>query len=162
MIEYSKKWFRFKKRPIDILSIEDAKSLHDAGELYTALIKDKDKYISFIEVNLSEGFIGVSWLDDKLREKLAYSFQKSDNSSRLFLSTAMYWEYMNESNDFIRSSRYTFDINGKVFVEVVNTDEQIKESFETHSDISCNWEDTPSFGEYKNLLKRERKIKKNQ
>ena len=137
--------------------------MHDQGDPYTALIIKEGEVHAFLEINMGLQFVGSSFLDEHLREHVTYSFQgQEEREGELFLSTATHWEYpddsdsVEDSDEFIKSMRYIFEVDGKVFMEEIDTIEEFKETSEAVFDSNKNWEAIPEFGYYEAFLKVER------
>lgn len=153
-IYYCKGWFRAKKCSLEPFTDTTAKSLHESGELYCALIGDPAAPVCFLEI--TKEFVGVGFLDKHLRENLSYSFQERE-PGRVFLSMATWREFDGESNAVAKGTTYVFQPNGDIVIQ--------EESFQPqHSlaqssrvmDVSANWDSFPRFGEYSPLIRVER------
>jgi len=146
-LEYCKKWFIAKKRPIDILTSAEAAILHDSREPYTVLVNQNNLLKCFIEV--SDNFYVVSFIDDTKRITLSYQFKIIDN--KLFLLLATHIEHQGETEKVKERTLYVFKVDGSLYIE--KTDYLTSESTSAKSkvDVKNNWEDIPAFGEYSKL-----------
>ncbi len=151
---YCKGWFRAKKRALEPYTAVQAQALHEGGELYCALIGSHTNPTCFLEVK--RGFVGVGFLDEKLREVLSYSFQEEE-PGKLFLSMATHREFEPNSDKVLKGTSYIFSLDGKLIIrrEVFSPSHKL-DSAERTTDISANWEPFPKFGSYGHLVKAER------
>lgn len=151
---YCKGWFRAKKRALESYTTAQAQALHESGELYCALIGSPTTPICFLEVK--RGFVGVGFLDEKLREVLSYSFQEGE-PSKLFLSMATHREFESNSDTVLKGTSYIFSLDGKPITRREEFSPSHKlDSAESTTDISDNWEPFPKFGSYSHLARAER------
>lgn len=153
LVIYCKSWFRAKKRPTEIWSAEKAKAAHSSRQLYTALIGSAEKPTCFLEVN--DKFVGVGFLDEKLREYLYYSFKEVD-SSRLFLSMATYREFDGNTDKVLTGTTYIFNRDGAVKVQRQRFEPHKIEVMDVSADVSGNYSPWPEFGKYDELIRVER------
>lgn len=149
---YCRSWFRAKKQPIGVMDSEKARELHNARKQYTVLIDSIDKPSNFVEIN--DDFVGVSFLDEELREYLTYQFQEIDKN-KLFLSMATHREF-NDDGHIIRGTTYYFNTNGTIKIEKEDFEKEQLDVASSQSDIHNNWENYPVFGEYSKLCIQER------
>jgi hypothetical protein len=141
-------------KPIKVLSPEEALELHHERKPYTAVIGNIERPTCFIEVN--NDFLGVSFLDRLLREKLTYQFQEIEPSV-LFLTMATYRDFEQESLKIEKGRNYTFSSDGKVRIrEEIFAPKYSCKTATTIGDIKKNYEKYPSFGDYSSLIKIER------
>ncbi|WP_436873939.1 hypothetical protein [Kosakonia sacchari] len=158
---YCKSWFRAKNKPIDIWLEKKAYKKHIAGESYTALIGSDSTPSCFIEVIKDKGWVGVSFLNDKLQEYLLYNF-KILGDDRLFLSMAIYREFAERDGEGVgilnvsHGTTYIFNEDGSTVVrEEQFHPYKLKESLTT-VDVAGNYDTFPDFGEYDSLIRKER------
>ena len=150
---YTDGWFRAKKRPGERLSDKEAKDLYERRGLHAAVIGPLDKPRAFIEFN--NDYVGVSFLDDLLREYLSYAFQEVE-PGKLFLTRATHRYFDGDSDRVRKGTSYMFKPNGDVTVINEEFPDAGKTQHETTADVSGNWERYPAFGEYDSLLREER------
>lgn len=110
---FCKSWFRAKKRPIEEWSEERARVAHERGELYTVLVGSTAEPWCFLEV--TGQFVGVSFLDQRLREALSYDFQEVE-PGLLFLTMATYRDFDDASDQVARGTSNIFTRDGSVSV----------------------------------------------
>lgn len=149
---YCRTWFRAKKQPIDLLSREEAETLHSARKQYTVLLKSAEKPDAFIEIN--NDFVGVSFLNEDLSEYLTYQFQEKAKN-KLFLSMATHREF-NDNGKIVKGTTYYFKENGIVKLEKEDFLKEHLDEASSQYDSKKNWEDYPVFGDYSNLCVKER------
>jgi len=153
-LHYCKGWFRAKKRALDAYSASEALTRHRQGDPYCVLAGSVDAPICFLEVG--RGFVGVSFLDARLRENLSYDFQEVE-PGRLFLTMATWRDFVGDTDAVAKGTTYTFTPSGQVHMQ--------EESFypahcisksSQQSDVSPNWDTFPEFGSYSQLARAER------
>lgn len=147
-IAYYDGWARLRKEALGALTREEAQQRHNSRQLYTVLVGVPNAPKLFIEVR--GDYVGIGFLDRKLREYLSYAFQER-RKGKLFLTMATYREF-DEGEHVIRGTTYYFKENGTVDIE--------KQDFIKGGPISIakgkinvqsNWGDYPEFGEYAKL-----------
>jgi len=152
---YCKKWSRWEKKPIQPWDAVKAGRAHKNGKLYTVLMGEPQKPTCFLEVRLEVGFVGVSFLDDNLREYLCYNF-KNIEDGKMFLTMATHREYVGDSDDVCGATLYYFKPNGEVITEVANLLDNTTKEAKQILDVSRNWEPVPAFGSYEGITRKER------
>lgn len=152
-ILYCKKWWFHKKKPIDILNEEIARSNHLKGEDYTAVLSH-DGVISYI-IEISKADVFVNFMDDNERKYLTYVFHK-EMEDNVFLSTAYYHYYEKEKEKELLI--FSFKENGELYMEKRNLLNGEVDEKEAVVDVSCNWEKFSEFGDYSNLIVLEREL----
>lgn len=152
-IRYCKSWFSAKKRPTVLWDEAQARQAHVDRNPYTAVIGGLKRPTHVVYV--SDHFVGVDFLDEKLREALSYHFKEVE-PGRLFLSMATYRQFDGDSERVIEGTSYVFQRSGEVTVR--------KESFDPHQlqesaqrlDPAANYEVYPDFGAYDGVCAAER------
>lgn len=152
-VAYYERWHRYAKEAVGPLSIDEAKRLEAAGEPHTVIIGDPEHPRCFIEV--SEGCYGVSFLDDRKREHLMYTFEDTGDG-KLFLKEALNREFEGSTDEVARGTTYRFSADGRVQIEKAERPFKQATRTETQADVSKNWEPKPSFGEYSRLVRKDR------
>jgi hypothetical protein len=152
---YCKSWFRANKRPIELWRDETARTAHEAGSLYTALIGSKQKPSCFLEI--VKGFVGVGFLDAQQREFLSYSFQESI-PGKLFLSMATHREFDGQTDTVSSGTTYLFKADGSLTVWRERYRPHEKHVAESVVDVSTNLSAWPTFGQYDDLIRIERGV----
>lgn len=152
---YCKSWFWAKKRPTEIWSEEQAKQAHDERRTYTVLVNDLERPYAVIDVAGNTNFIGVTFLDDFLRESLSYHFKEVE-PGKLFLSMATHREFEGDKDQVKLGTSYIFNEDGKLTIRKQSFNPQNLEEANSSTDVSGNYERYPEFGEYDHLLKIDR------
>lgn len=150
---YAKSWFRAKKQATVLWSADQAHAAHEAGAPYTVLVESPDRPYAFIE--LAPTFVGVSFLDDRLRETLTYQFQLAEPGS-LFLSMATHREFDGESDRVLSGTSYMFERDGTVRIRREHFGPHRLETATSTTDVTENFAAAPEFGDYHELLRVER------
>jgi hypothetical protein len=158
-IEYCWQWNRTLKCPVRPKSEEEARKMHVNREAYTAILKEDGKPYAIAECVTNEAnhiwAVKVELLDDYLRCYVAYQFL-GECGGKVFLRMAADQEFDGEKDDVSKTSLYHFREDGKVIVEDIDYTNKTKSSFETTADLSGNWEDYPTFGNYDAVTRVER------
>lgn len=153
-IFFCKSWFRAKKRPTEIWSMEQAKLAHEAGQTYTVLVDSPERPFCFLEV--TKGFVGVCFLDKQLRENLNYQFKEVE-PGKLFLAMATYREFDGDDERVVSGTSYIFGNNGDVNIKRETfLPEHCLETSISRAEVSSNYAEFPAFGEYDSLIQIER------
>jgi hypothetical protein len=152
---YCKSWFLAKKRPTEIWSEEQARRAHDERRPYTVLVNDLERPYAVIDVAGDTGFVGVTFLDDLLRESLSYHFKEVEQGN-LFLSMATHREFDGDKDQVRLGDSYIFSQDGKLIIRKQSFNPQSLEEANSSADVSGNYEKYPDFGSYDHLLKIER------
>jgi hypothetical protein len=153
-LSYCKGWFRATKSSLAPYSIERAWARHDAGEIYCALVGSVEAPHAVLEI--AKGMVDVSFLDENLRDYIRYSFHEME-PGRLFLTRATWREFVGASDQIANCTTYSFRSTGdtNIYGETFVPSHFLAYS-ESHSDVSGNWSETPSFGHYGDLLRVDR------
>jgi hypothetical protein len=152
-VAYYEGWFRHAKKAVGPLRTDEAQRLDSTGEPYAVVIGDQDQPECFIEV--SRGTYGVSFLDPLKREHLMYTFEDAGDG-RVFLKEAVYREFDGESDTVAKATIYRFSRDGHVQVEKGEKPFRKAAVSDGAADVSRNWEPKPVFGEYRQIIRRER------
>jgi len=149
-------WFRAKRKPGKDVSRKEAEEKFKAKELYTAIISENCRLYCFLQHTLD--FVYIGFLDNEGREYLKYQFNDSMDGSKLFLTEVQYWEYEGQSDKKIRTEIFQFSESGYIKIHKVNviTRESIQLTSKEFIDVSGLYEDFPEFGEYDNLIRKDR------
>lgn len=152
-LSYYERWHRHAREPIGPLDVEAARALDAKQEPYVVVVNESGKPSCFIEVTAGD-FYGVSFLDEGLREYLAYTFEEI--GGRLFLKEAVHREFEGDSGTPARGSVYRYTPDGLASMDEGEAPFRKATVKEKRVDVSRNWEDVPRFGEYAPLLRKER------
>lgn len=152
-VYYCDEWSDIQKRPWNILDDHAAYVCHQKNEPYTAVLteNEKTKYI----VNVTNEWVSVSFYDDFTRKYLNYDFEVL-NDGKIFLRTAIYWEYDDETDNEISSLILGFREDGYIAMEKRDFKTGFVEERESSDTLERNWDVFPEFGQYTNLCREER------
>lgn len=158
-ISYCTKWSRHNRRPWDMLSEMQARTAHENGKLYTALIGNPLRPDCFLEVTAFRS-VCVEFLDAALRTYLSYSFQEK-RPNELFISMSRRPQFPNETDPPDRATVLFFKTDGQLHIErfLSNPDGIGSKLVGEESrvvDVTYNWERYPKFGDYAGLATRDR------
>jgi hypothetical protein len=152
-IYYCKSWFRAKKKPTELWSVEKAEGAHLSKQPYTVLIGSAEEPYCFLDI--AEKVIGVGFLDSRLRESLTYAFKELD-AGNLFLSMATHREFEGDTDKVASGVSYMFDQNGTVHIRREFFNPHRVETATSSFDPAPNYAVRPEFGEYDDLIRVER------
>ncbi len=149
-IVYCGEWSNIRKKPNKILSIEDAIHRSEKGEPYAAVIYENNFLVRVISID-KEAY-SVVFYDENQVPYLFYDFKKLNN--QLFLYMVYHYEYREEK--IIQHTFFRFEEDGKMFTERMDylTNEVVEK--EGNVDVSSNWEQIPSFGNYSSIMRKDR------
>ncbi|QHM13808.1 hypothetical protein C7M29_01482 [Bacillus subtilis] len=152
-VYYCDEWSDIKKQPWNILDDCTAYLHHQKHEPYTAVLTEgeKPKYI----VNVTNEWVSVGFYDDLTRKYLNYDFEVISDG-KIFLRTAMYWEYDDATDNEVSSLIIGFREDGHIAMEKTDFKTGSVEERETSDNLKSNWDDFPKFGEYNHLCREER------
>lgn len=160
-VTYCERWNPLLRKPIGLLSTEQARARHDAGELYSVLIGDLAKPEALIEVRLERDYVGAWFFAESSRLRvLKYTFKRTAPDT-LFLSKVGTWAYPEDADQDLRGA-HTIDsihyhVDGIVRHESKDTiTGQTTTSEYTGVDTDINEEPVPTFGVWDSLARRDR------
>jgi hypothetical protein len=153
-VTYCERWNNKQKKPIFPLSAEEARGRHESGELYTAVLGDRETP-TLVEVFLREGYVGVRWLEPLGKDALRYAFRRIED--RLFLSEVAI-NTLNTDGKVIEAESTLIKPDGTIEVSVFdNVNRTVKPSEpKAGNDVTAMWEAIPQFGDYASITRRER------
>ena len=155
-VTYADRWSNRKGRMVRPLTEDEAQGRHDRGQLYTAVLGDSERPEAYLEVRLEAGFVGVHFLDEKLRNHLTYLFTRSpEGQGDLFLEQVTRRVY-NDSGDPTHDEHYVFEGPNQAHVEKRDHATQEAETYDLETDLSQNHEPPPAFGDYDSIARVER------
>jgi len=152
-IFYCRQWFRHDKIPTEPLDEDLARIAHNSRTLYTILIGSYERPRCFVECNMD--YIGVEFLDQRLREYTSYQFQEL-RPGMLFLSMAVFRCFERDSNQVVKAVVYYFGEDGSTSVDKSDLSNNEAWEAKTTLDVSANWEPYPQFGDYESITRLER------
>lgn len=155
-IYFCKSWFAARKLTTEVWTEAQAKYAHDNGRNYTVLVDSLER--PFCVILVMAKAVAVDFLDEQLREALSYQFQVV-SPGRMFLTMAVHREFDGDEDKVTKGTRYTFTQEGKVQIrrETFLPDHSL-EVANTEADVSSNYVQAPSFGEYEEFTRMERQL----
>ncbi|MFG2328678.1 hypothetical protein ACGFMM_03555 [Streptomyces sp. NPDC048604] len=157
---YCEEWNELLESPMDPLTVEETRSRHDRGKLYTALLQPDEKQSPElrVEIRWETEYASVVFMDDHGRDELRYTFTVVDD--KMFLKTIMLLEYgdTEERGGYAnpeRTERFSYTPDG-ICDRTVDADGDVTEESRWGVDVSRHWEPIPEFGTYASLIRRER------
>lgn len=152
-IYYCDEWSDIKKKPWNIFDEHTAYLQHQEKQPYTAILAENEKpeYI----VNVTKEWVSVGFYDELTRKYLNYDFEVI-SAGKLFLRTAMYWEYDDETNKELNSLIIGFREDGYIAMEKRDFKTGSVEEREAKDTLEKNWDVFPEFGQYLHLCREER------
>ncbi|WP_242267152.1 hypothetical protein [Bacillus cereus group sp. BfR-BA-01518] len=152
-IYYCDEWSDIRKKPWNMIDECKAYLCHQNNEPYTAVLTEGER-IKYV-INVTKDWISVGFYDELVRKYLNYDFEVI-NDNRIFLRTAMYWEY-NDMNEKEKTSMiFNFQENGYTVMKKVDVNRGVVEERENHDDLENKWDVFPDFGHYIHLCREER------
>lgn len=160
-VTYCERWNPLLREPIGLLSTEQARARHEAGELYSVLIGDLAKPEALIEVRLERDYVGVWFFgESSTLRAVKYTF-KCTSADTLFMSKVGTWVYPEDADQDLRGA-HTIDsihyqVDGIVRHESRDTvSGQVTTSEYSGVDTGINEEPVPVFGQWDSLARRDR------
>ena len=150
---YAEKWLVLDRKALNAISPTEAAQRHASRVEYAAIIGDPDSPSHV--VSLAGPWVTVSFLDDDRREYLLYSF-KEVRPGNVFLSQAIYREFIEDSGEVSSATIFAFRENGKIIIERHDMSTDQIETRKAQADAAPNWDRYPEFGQYDSLLQEER------
>ena len=154
-ITYAERWSERRPDDFDELEPDEARRRHDAGELYTAILGDREAPSAYLEIRLEAGFVGVHFLDEEGRDGVTYLFGRQDGEDQLFLERAI-WREFGEDGEVRSGQVYAFKRTGTICLEEKDYESREASRGEKQDDVSGNWEPVPEFGRYESIVRLER------
>lgn len=152
---YGKRWFRATKQLRQPWDEARARAAHDAGEPYTAVIDEAERPRVVLEVSGAFGFVGVAFLDQRLREATSYQF-KALEPGRLFLAMVTQREFEGDREAVVEATSFIFETDGRLTIRKEWFRPHHLDLRETSADVAANHERFPAFGDYAALCREDR------
>jgi uncharacterized protein with GYD domain len=135
----------------------EARGLHDAGKLYSAVLGEPERPSAVVEVRLEVPFVGVRFLDERARTFADYAFGRVDGGpdDALFLRQAIELRFSPDGT-VEWCALHVFDPDGLVQVEEKDYARGETTRYEAVHDASRNHERVPAFGDYDSVARLER------
>ncbi|MGH8038033.1 MAG: lytic transglycosylase [Pseudomonas sp.] len=152
-VSFCNSWFRAKKCPTEMWSEDQARAAHEKGLPYTVLVGAVECPYCFLEV--AGNAVGVSFLDEHLRESLSYDFQEVE-SGVLFLTMATHRNFDGDKDRVLSGTSYIFGQDGAVSIRREFFNPHKLETATSSADVAANYSPRPEFGYYDDLVRVER------
>jgi hypothetical protein len=158
-LTYCERWNATLKKPIDVISAEEAAARYESGDLFSVVVGDVARPSVLIEVRWETDYAAAWFFDDKARRTLKYTFKRVDN--RLFLSGVTAWTFLDDAvgrqNEAVRLERISYREDGVVHREVKDkaAGDTLVEDY-SDVDVVMHWEPVPKFGDWTALARKER------
>jgi hypothetical protein len=159
-VTYCERWNDILKKPIGIVSAEEAAARYESGDLFSVVIGDLTQPDVLLETRWETDYAAVWFFDDKARRTLCYTFERVDGD-RLFLSEVAAWTFSDEAlgrqNDAWRIEQISYTQDGVVHREVKDkaAGETMVEDI-SDVDVVMHWHPVPEFGEWASLARHDR------
>lgn len=124
-----------------------------ARQSYAVLVDSEQKPSCFL--NVSHNYVGVCFLDERLRNYLVYQFQ-AIKDGRLFLSMATHRTFAGDTDKVVQGDSWIFKPDGKVHMRKEYFNPHRLETADTTTDVESNYSLFPEFGEYDDLIRKDR------
>lgn len=158
-VSYCRRWNFKRVRPIDPLTVEEARTRDEAGELYTVVIGDPAAPDRVIEV-VRPDHVGTWFFDRQQRRSLNYQFRRVDEKM-MFLHRITRWAYPNDQARMLNESNLieTIDYEPEGIAHHTVRDEVAGEEKRTSYRevvLDINAEPVPSFGGWQSIARYDR------
>ena len=149
-IVYCEQWLSVRKKPHKVLTTEEAILKNNNQDPYVAVIYDND--ILEQVISIYKDSCSVRFYDEDQMLFLVYQFTKI--KEKLFLEAAYHYGYVKGKK--VQHTFFRFDVDGNMYAEQMNysTNEVVEK--EGKVDVSTNWEEIPSFGDYSSIARIDR------
>lgn len=151
--QYCERWFYRGKRPIRPTDPSLARRCHENGEPYVAVVPSFEQPAYVISV--ARPWVTVGFLDAHLREYMTFSFHER-KPRRLFMTMALHREFAGASDEVVRATTMAFEEDGTMLAEERDLASGDVSERRGRVDVSANWGEYPSFGDYGALCREER------
>lgn len=150
---YHKRWFRRRRQAVGELSESEARTAHDKGRPYCAVVSADGCPAAFVECG--EGGYVVGFLDERQRVYLSYGFQK--RVGRLFLGSAQYSTF-GEGDEPLATESYFFVLPDQLRLESRRFGDEHVDVFTGSVNLDLNWLDDVPFEGLSELTLKERTL----
>lgn len=147
---FCERWLALQRQPGGMLDDVTAHARHRDGARYCVLVDSPSEPTAILDV--SGHGIGVEFLDEHLRSRLAYRFIASQ-AGELFLRTILFRKFQGRSEEPAHVTACIFDVSGELTVrqEQMRPVRQSRISQASFA-LENNVEAYPAFGRYERLL----------
>lgn len=150
---YSDHFRALAGEPTGLLSAEQARERHASGEPYAVTLGDPKSPDAVIDVAWKGEYVGVWFLDEKVRRTVHFSFEVRGNT--LFLAEVTNWKYPEGAvlrNQANMIERVLYTPEGIVTHQIIDKEATEKTTDKLSDvDVSINWEPVPDFGDWDSL-----------
>jgi hypothetical protein len=154
---YAHRWFRGHKRPIDVLTEEQARQRHERGEGYVVLAGDDPmRPFGFAEVGPAAGAVGVTFFDERMRCRVEYGFRRME--ARSFLGDATIRTFDDATDKVLTADIYAFTPDGGMRSEHHDTRQKdhLVRTAQLPVDTTMLWAPPLRFGDWDDYFRFER------
>jgi hypothetical protein len=156
---YSRRWNLVLHKPLDPISEQQARQLDEAGDYYTVAFT-QDTTSGYLEINWTERYLAVYFLDEQHRPGLCYTFTRLDQD-RMFMNSVLRWEYPDDQARAMTGANLTEELryqqDGVVDREVRDdTAHEVRRQTITDVNLDINWEPVPQFGQWDSVTRLDR------
>lgn len=159
-VTYADSWHYRRRRPLRPVDEDEARARHERGAVYTAVLTGEDgRPTAFVQLQEASGHASVTFLDERGRTYLVYSFRRPEGADRLFLdrsSHVTYREGGERDDEVAQEVTSQYDPDGHVRDVVKDHLAQTAQEREQVEDVTRNWEPVPAFGDYASIARVER------
>ncbi len=147
-VTYCRRWSQHDNRVKSELTEAEAHRLFERRKLFGVVIGHPVKPWCFFDVNLDTDFIGVGFLDDRLRVARDRAFSLRFDKSRAFLSSAIFREFVGGESSPRAAWVYTYRADGSFVIHYNGGSPDRLMAGEGKTDLSGHWAPAPIFGEW--------------
>jgi hypothetical protein len=153
-VNYGYEWNDLMGSIRDPYDEDTARSRHESGELYTAVLGDPAAPDAIVKVHLKIPYVGVHFYDDHRRRYMKYAFGDPEGG-RMFLEETWRATFGDDGTQ-TAAETYYFDKTGLVTARETDLTTRMADTYNVHADVSANWEPVPTFGHYDSIARIER------
>jgi hypothetical protein len=160
-VSYGERWNPMLGRPVDEIFPDEARRRYVDGPWFTAVIGNRARPESYIEIDPEKGFFGVHFLDTRGSVWLKYSFRRVDGR-RLFLERVTRWLYPEDGQRHVNMDAVLVEkvhLRPDGTVERTTVDNRTGEGRkERLADVpmDASWEAVPEFGDFDSIARLDR------
>ena len=162
-IEYCNGWDAGSAKPFVSWAENDARSAHESGKPYGALLYSNGPYPwSAVEIRRGNGesYIDVSFLSSTGHRDVVYFFSSQGDEQILFLRSALFYRDGNsqtDHTDYTWRLRHVFTVTGSASTRFTRVVPSLRTGNANWTcDVSTHWEPFPEFGQYLGLARVDR------
>lgn len=159
-IVYADDWNHLTARPKDPMSEEQARRLHESGEIYTAILEVEGGGWSAVSVRGEVGYVRTMLVEPDGLPGAIYDFSRQDDG-RLFQVNQTHYRYGETGTSQSDAERIvSLDISpdGTVIEEIDVRGQPRQRQGWAEVDVEIFWARWPEFGEYLHLARYDRSL----